>query len=136
MISDMRVVLLLVLAGCIIESVDDEKLPNTQDPGGEIDGTYLDTFHGVCVGGVGGEIRCSGSVCDPLERDACAATAGCYVALQDDGTFRHCLPIDARQSTAGDCASLTVYQCASREDCASVFGGQSLFASFVRCENE
>lgn len=132
----MRVVLPLLLAGCIVEPVVDEPPPNTQDPGGEIDGYYLDTFRGVCVGGVGGEIRCSGSVCDPLGQAMCAATAGCYVALQEDGSFRHCLPIDARQTTAGACASLTVYQCASREDCASVFMGQSIFASFVRCQDE
>ena len=131
----MRAVVLLLLAACTVESVeDDQATPDNQSP--EIDGTYLDTFRGVCVGGVGGSIRCSGSPCDPLEQATCAVTAGCYVALQDDGTFRNCLPIDTRQSAAGACASLTVYQCASREDCASVFMGQSIFASFVRCQDE
>ena len=134
----MRVVLLLFVAACTVQSVQDDQAPQDDTPEiePEIDGTYLDTFRGVCVGGVGGEIRCSGSPCDPLEQASCAATAGCYVALQDDGTFRHCLPIDPRQTTAGACASLTVYQCASREDCASVFMGQSIFASFVRCQDE
>jgi hypothetical protein len=132
------VLLLLFVAACTVQSVQDDQAPVNDDTPetGEIDGTYLDTFHGVCVGGVGGAVRCSGSVCDPLDQATCAATAGCYVALQDDGSFRHCLPIDARQSTAGACASLTVYQCAAREDCASVFMGQSIFAAFVRCDDE
>jgi hypothetical protein len=133
----MRAVLLLLLvAACTVQSVQDDQPGPASDDTQEIDGTYLDTFHGVCVGGVGGALRCSGSVCEPLDQATCAATAGCYVALQDDGTFRHCLPIDARQTTAGACASLTVYQCAAREDCASVFMGQSIFATFVRCDDE
>lgn len=139
----MRVVLLLFVAACTTLTVEDDQAPSSQTPdaqeqggGGEIDGTYLDTDHGVCVGGVGGAVRCSGSVCDPLDQPTCATTAGCYVALQDDGSFRHCLPIDARETTAGACATLTVRQCASREDCASVFQGVSIFASFVRCQDE
>lgn len=133
----MRVALFFLLAGCAVESIGGEQADDQQPGGGgEINGTYLDVDRGVCVGGTSGAVVCSGSVCDPLEEAACRTTAGCYIALQDDAAFRACLPIDARQSTLGDCASLTVRQCASREDCTSVFRGQSIFASFVGCQAE
>jgi hypothetical protein len=132
----MRAVLLLFVAGCAVESVPGDMDQQPQDQSPEINGTYLDVDRGVCVGGTSGAVVCSGNVCNYLEKAPCRETAGCYVALQDDGSFRACLPIDARESTLGDCASLTVRQCASREDCVSVFRGQSIFASFVRCQPE
>lgn len=133
----MRAVLLMFVAGCAVESVPaDDQDDQQQEQSPEINGTYLDVDRGVCVGGVDGDVVCSGNICGQPDEATCRTTAGCYVALQEDAAFRACLPIDARQSTAGDCASLTVRQCASREDCASVFQGQSIFASFVRCQPE
>lgn len=118
--------------------------PNAQDPSDEspnpepeIDGTYLDVTLGACIGGVGGEIRCSGSPCDAIEDAAsCAATARCFVGLNVDTSFRDCFPVDPRTTATSVCTDLTAAQCATREDCTAVYAGPAFYGSFVRCQDE
>lgn len=132
--------ILVVAAGCVAGGPGGGKgsSSNPSDPGPEIDGAYLRPALGACVGGVGGAIRCSGSPCVVLDEASCAASTTCFVAYTDDGagglTFRACFPIDTRSTAAGSCASLTADACVTREDCAGVYRGTSIFSSFVRCQ--
>src|SRR4051812_2698523 len=107
----MRWTFVLLVVGCGSSPPTDQMHePDAQDPGGEIDGTYLDLRYGRCTGGVGGAIRCAGSPCDGLEEAACG-TAACVSAYTDDGAgaqqFRECFPVDTRSTAPGACSSLT-----------------------------
>lgn len=132
----MRCALLVLVVGCVGSPPPDQN-QKTQDPGPEIDGTYLDLRYGRCSGGVGGEIRCAGSPCDGLAETACG-TAACVSAYTDDGSgarqFRECFPVDTRSLATGDCTSLTTADaCVTRSDCSPVYVGQP-FGTFVRCD--
>lgn len=138
----MRIIAAVALvSGCVWNEPTD--MPSDMEPGdmqpggGEIDGVYLDVRLGFCAGGVGGEIRCSGSPCDAIEDPtSCAATAACFVGLNADATFRDCFPVDTRSTASGACAALDAAGCATREDCTAVYSGPAFYGSFVRCEDE
>jgi hypothetical protein len=133
----------VLVAGCDVGTGDPSQDPsatsNPNDPGPEIDGTYLDAQRGACFGGVGGAIRCAGSPCDAmLGETECAATSGCIVTYTEDDAaalaFRSCFPIDARSTAAGTCDTLAADACVTRADCSAVYRGVSIFSSFVRCQ--
>ncbi|HTL36114.1 MAG TPA: hypothetical protein VL326_23445 [Kofleriaceae bacterium] len=129
-----------LVVGCLPNAPTDDDSsedPNAHQPGPEIDGTYLDTSVGACVGAVGGAIRCSGTTCDAIEdATTCAAAPGCFVALNADATFRKCFPVDTRATATAPCADLDATLCATRENCTAVYQGQSIFGSFVNCQDE
>jgi hypothetical protein len=132
----MRWLAIMLLAACVTES--DLGGPDQSDsPSAEIDGEYLDAEHGVCVGGVGGRTRCSGSPCQTLGERACGRTPSCFIAYSEDAgmrAFRECFPVDASASITGACSTLSATACAGRDDCVAVYTGTSIFSSFVRCE--
>lgn len=134
----MRWLAILLLAACATES-DVGRMDASDSPAPEIDGTYLDAEHGVCVGGIGGRARCSGSPCQTLGERACGRTPGCFIAYSEDAgtrTLRDCFPVDRSVSSTGACSTLSASACAGRDDCAAVYTGISIFSSFVRCEQD
>lgn len=126
---------LVLVAAC--SSGSSREPPDASPEPGEIDGQYLDARRGACFGGVGGDIRCSGSPCVVLDEPACIAAGTCFVAYTEDAgatTFRGCFPIDARSTAAGTCDTLAAAACVTRADCAGIYLGATQFGSFVRCE--
>lgn len=134
----MRWLAILLLAACVTES-DLGGPDRSEPPHDEIDGEYLDAEHGVCVGGIGGRTRCSGSPCETLGERTCGRTPGCFIAYTEAAgtrTFRACFPVDGSASSAGACSTLSATACAGRDDCVAVYNGTSIFSSFVRCEQD
>src|SRR4051812_35884365 len=118
---------LVAVAGCALDGVPSpDPSPSDDTQGPEIDGEYLSPQQGACYGGVGGEIRCSGSTCIALDEASCGARPDCFIAYMLIGateSFRGCFPALPSNAAGGPCPTLDAFRCVRRNDCASVYGG-------------
>lgn len=112
----------------------------SDDPGAvqEINGTFLDSSRGYCVGGISDGTSCAGNPCTTLDEVRCGTTGGCFIGYTSDPvspTYRGCFPVlDNAPPATGSCAGLDDGDCAGRDDCAGIYAGTGYFSSFMRCE--